>query len=242
MPPQSFGATVSALHTKTDAAEGLAERHAPSSRVNDSDGAGALVRAAPAGLLFGPDNALLVGAITAAYTHGGSAGHLAAAALARILSGLIHVDSFTDCVAQAKGELAAWPAGAVVLPALDGVSDLSGSQPRAVRALRDGINSARRAEPSIVDGIGTAAAEAGTSAAVVAGALLGAIHGASSIPSDWRAAPDVVGTIDEMSDALSNAHRAWEMGRDLPGWDYEASGPFEEHPACRLLWPRFPGW
>jgi ADP-ribosylglycohydrolase len=237
-----FSATVGALKGSADPIGEMDERRTPASRVNSSNGAGALVRVAPAGLLFGPEDALLVGAITAAYTHGGSAGYLAPAALARVLAGLVRGDALDLAIAETKGELAPWPEGDVVHAALDGVSDLSRTQTRAITALRVGLYAARRGEPSVIDGVRTAVTEAGTSAGVVAGALLGAARGAAAIEADWRVAPDVIDVVEEIAAALGVAHRAWVMDRELPGWDYETPDLFEEHPVCRLLWPRFPGW
>jgi ADP-ribosylglycohydrolase len=239
---EGFSATVAALKGSADPIGEMAERRTPATRVNSSNGAGALVRAAPAGLIFGSEDALLIGAITAAYTHGGPAGYLAPAALARVLAGLVRGDALDRSIAETREELAQWPESDVVHAALDGVSDLSKAQARAVTALRVGLNAARPGEASVIDGARTAVTEAGTSAGVVAGALLGAARGAAAIEADWRVAPDVIDVVEEIADALGVAHRAWVMDRELPGWDYETPDPFEEHPVCRLLWPRFPGW
>jgi hypothetical protein len=72
--------------------------------------------------------------------------------------------------------------------------------------------------------------------------LVGARVGARGLGAEWRVAPDVVAVLEEMSDAVSAAHRARVMGRRLPGWDDEGDGMWDDDPVCRLLRPRFAGF
>jgi hypothetical protein len=52
-----------------------------------------------------------------------------------------------------------------------------------------------------------------------------------------------VGTIaEELAMAVSVAHRAWVMGREVPGTDWQTPDIFEEHPLSILMWSRYPGW
>jgi hypothetical protein len=55
-----------------------------------------------------------------------------------------------------------------------------------------------------LDGLEAVAAEAGTSASTVAGALWGAIHGASAFPSESRTASELSLVIDELADAIGH--------------------------------------
>ena len=238
-----FSSTRTALASRIDFVSSIAERHVAKASVNQSDAAGALVRGAPSGLVFGAEDALLVGAIGAAYTHGGTAGYLAPAALARVLAGLVRGDQVDLAISQTKTELQGWPGHVEVAPALDGTPDFTHEQPPAVRAFRIGLNALRRKEVVTVNGIRAAVAEGGTASGVVAGALLGAERGATAIGADWRVAPSTIDVIEGMADAMSVAYRAFTMGRQLAGWDWE--GSWQKHgsqPAVTILWPRFPGW
>jgi len=240
-----FSATVAAIALEPDHDHDLAFELQDTRRLdhppNRSDGAGALVRVAAAGFVVEPSVALMTGAVAAAYTHGGANGYLAAGALARLLAALVRGASLEMAVQDTVSELQAWPDSERIVAAVTGLP-IGAAPATSVKALRVGINAARRPDADVLSAITTAAGEGGTAAAVVAGVVTGTIHGVSGLPAEWRAAPDVAAEIGEIADAVSVAHRAWVMNRDLPGWDYETEDVFEGHPACRLLWPRFPGW
>jgi ADP-ribosylglycohydrolase len=236
---EGFGATVEALGVQADTWGGMPEEHRAISLPNTSNGAGALVRVLAAGIVARPEHATLVGAITSAITHGGADGYLAGAALARVVSGLVAGVDVGHAVQAARSDLGAWPDGQGVRAALGDAAAASS----AGRALAAGLHYASFATPDDpVITIERAIVAGGTAAGVVAGVLAGARLGASRLPSEWLAATDLAGVVEEIARASSAAHRAWVMERDLAGLDANGDGPFEEDPACGLFWPRFPGW
>ena len=238
-----FDATVPALSSRIDPSEGLVERHVPASVPNTSTGAGALVRVAGAGLIARPQDAFLVGAVASAYTHGGADGYLSGAALARIVAGLVAGDQAGDVLDAARAELASWPGGETVRTVMGG-----GLAPRptssGARALAIGVECLHPRSPlAPIPAIESSLAKGGTAAGVVTGVLVGAGFGRSAFPSGWIAAPDVTSVLEEIGRAMSCAHRAWAMGRELPGYggDPISAGP-QPPTDSELFWPRFPGW
>lgn len=238
---EGFGATVEALGVQADTWEGMPERRVATSLPNTSSGAGALVRVLGAGLVAMPKDATLVGAIAAAITHGGADGYLAGGAMARLVAGLVAGAPIESARRAASSDLSHWAGSGPVRAALAGGGAVGPTS--ATRALAAAMSYAALGAPDdpIVT-IGRAVAAGGTSAGVVAGALAGARLGASAFPSPWLVAPDVADIVEEVARACSAAHRAWAMGRALPGYEQVPDMPFEEHPACALFWPRFPGW
>jgi hypothetical protein len=229
-----FGATVAAVKSDVDVYSGFEERREPRNRVNQSTGAGALVRVASAGAIFSPAVALLVGSVAAAYTHGAPEAYLSGGALARIVSSLITGASTQEAVGETLEELASWPGSAGVTRALQRPAEVDGG--RAVRSLATGVAAALGTdETDPVAVIVRSARAGGTAAAIVTGAIVGARNGAIAMPAAWRSAPDAVATIEEMATTVSVAHRAYVMVRRLPGWEPESDSPFEGHPVSRWL-------
>lgn len=238
-----FSTTRTVLQSTADSAGALVGGDVAVSQVKGSDTANALACGAPCGLTFGAEDALRVGATVAGYTHGGTAGHLAPAALARIIAGLVRGDESGVAIDQTKEELQAWPRHEIIAPALDGGSAAAHNQPTAVAALQVGLNTLRRKEIGVIDGIRMAVTDGGTAAGVVAGALLGADRGATGIDPCWRVAPTTIAVVEAIADAMSVAYRCFTMRRRLPGWDREQT--WQAHgsaPGVAILWPRFPGW
>lgn len=81
----------------------------------------------------------------------------------------------------------------------------------------------------------------GTAAAIITGQLLGARLGHTAFAGRYRVALDVIGTIEEMADAMSLAHRRWVLGSTISGLPRH-TGLFDGDPASSVLWERFPGW
>lgn len=236
-----FGATVEALGVQADTWEGMPERHLATSLPNTSSSAGALVRVLGAGLVAMPKDATLVGSIAAAITHGGSDGYLSGGAIARLVAGLVAGAPIESARNAASADLSRWAGSGPVRAALSGGGAIGPSS--ATRALAAAMSYASFAIPDDpVTTIGRAIAVGGTAAGAVAGAVAGARLGASAFPAGWLMAPDVADLVEEIARACSAAHRAWVMGRTLPGYEQTPGIAFEEHPACALFWPRFPGW
>ena len=61
--------------------------------INDSKGCGAVMRAAPLGIVFDAEDAFTYGMMAGAITHGHPSGYLSSAALARIIAGKLSGDS-----------------------------------------------------------------------------------------------------------------------------------------------------
>ncbi len=233
-----FAGTLAALKSTRDIGSELALKRDVKDRPNRSDGRGALVRVGLTGTVVERERAFLAGAVAASYTHGGADGYLSGGVLARVVSGLLAGEDPASAREAAIQECATWPHSHRLLASLD---DREAPATDAAGALRVGLDCGLQ-ETELIEGITRAIAEGGTAAAVVAGVLLGARLGASAIPAWWRVAPDVIDVVEEVAQTSSVANRAWVMWRELPGWARETTDAFEEHPACRLLGPRFPGW
>ena len=235
-----FDATVSALNSEMDPAEGLVDRHVPPTVPNTSTGAGAIVRVAGAGLVARPKDAFLVGAIASAYTHGAADAYLAGAALARIVAGLVDGDPIGGVLNETREELSRWPGGDAIRAALASPGGKTTSS--ATRALAAGVEYLSLPDSATpIAAIAHAISRGGTAAGVTTGVVIGARHGASAFPSGWSVAPDIADIVEEVARATSAADRAWAMDRDLPGYSELPDGAFED-PSCALFWPRFPGW
>ncbi len=239
-PVSGFTSTMAATKLDRDVGSELANAREIHDRPNHSNGRGGLVRVGYAGLILPREYAFLSGAVAASYTHSGADGYLSGGVLARVVSGLLAGEDMNEARAIAVGELASWPHSDRLAGRLHGKPHTSAVSPAAA-ALIHGLTYGL-AEDDPVAAVRRALAEGGTAAGIVAGLLVGTRIGATAIPAAWRVAPDVIDLIEEIAQAVSIANRAWVMRRELPGWSYETDDVFEEHPVCRLLWPRFPGW
>lgn len=236
--------TVAALRNDATSEFGDDRRLHP--RPNGSRGAGGVVRAAPGGLLVQPEFAFEMGARLAGYTHGHPDAFLAAGILSSLVCRLLHGDQLEEAAASARTELAGWPGTAHAYTALEAIIghgppsvpvDLS----PALEALAHGM-AAGLTEQDAMDAVQSAASTGGTSAAVIAGQLLGVIRGSSAWSDVWRRGLEVSALVDPLADAVGIAHRAWILGRRIEGADWRTNDIFEEHPVSALLWSEFPGW
>lgn len=233
-----FGGTIAALGriVDVDLVDGELQP-----RVNTSKGSGAVVRAAPIGLLVRPELAFEVGIRNAGYTHGGATAYLAAGFLAALVARLVGGIGLSDAVDATHAELQRWPhsgvlAQAVVLARSPGgsITGLSHASSALCWGLRASLGAT-----SLDGSLSAAIGGGGTAAAVVAGSIWGAAHGAAAIPGPARVAVDVSAPIEELVDAIGVGHRAWVMGRPLgPAPD----GAFGGSAAADLLWTRFLGY
>jgi hypothetical protein len=222
-----------------DVGSELADAREIYDRPNHSDGRAGLVRVGYAGLVLPLEHAFMAGAVAASYTHSGADGYLSGGVLARVVAGLLAGEATTAARAAAALELASWPHSGRLVGWLTGKP--AGPASPAAAALSHGLTYGL-ADDDPITAVRRALAEGATAAAIAAGIVAGTRMGATAIPAGWRVAPDVIGRIEEFAQAASVANRAWVMRRDLPGWAFETDDIFEEPPACRLLWPRFPGW
>jgi hypothetical protein len=235
---EGFDGTVAALGRIIDVDLVDGELHP---RVNRSEGSGAVVRAAPIGLLVRPELAFETGVRNAGYTHGGATAYLAAGFVAALVARLVAGTDLSGALEDVLVELRRWPHSARLDEAIQ-TTRQTGAPPasstHAASALRHGLKAAMAA-PSLDVALASAVNTGGTAAAVVAGSLWGAARGVAAIPGPGRVAVDVSAPLQEMTDAVGVAHRAWVMERPV--------GPspadlFEGSAAAHLLWPRFPGY
>ena len=213
-------------------------------RPNRSRGAGAVVRAAPGGLLVVPEFAFEMGVRLAGYTHGHPDAFLGAGVLSALVCRILHGERLDEALVTIRADLDGWPGSERLYPILDAVADdrrdLATPSP-ALAALVHGLRSVRGDVKPVV-AAEKAASAGGTAAAVIAGQVLGVMHGIGAWPDAWRMGVEVGSAIDWMAEAVGVAHRAWDLGRDIPGAEWQSRDIFEEHPVSVLLWPRFPGW
>lgn len=237
-----MGTTVTALRRSDISELGQDRRVHP--RPNSSTGAGGVVRAAPGGLLVGEEFAFEIGVRIAGFTHGHPDALLSAGVVTALVCRVLQGASFEDAIAGMRGDLLNWPRSTPFYRILDVIAAdhaRTAEASRSVQALVHGAIAARdHSDP--VSAVRSAAGSGGSAAAVVAGQLSGVLHGATAWSEAWRQGTEVANVAEELSAAVSVAHRAWVMGRAIPGADLQTQDIFEEHPVSMLLWSHYPGW
>ncbi len=181
--------------------------------VNRSDGSGAIMRVAPAGLSNTPDRAVEVAVWLAALTHGHPRAHSASAAYAAMIAALADGASLDGAVATACDVTHGLP-GAEPLPdALDRVLTLAATRPGEpdVRAeLGSGTTSLSAllhavfsvaASGDYEQAVLTAVNHDGASATpgALTGQLAALLYGIGAIPAGWRAVCPVTDLIDTLA-------------------------------------------
>jgi ADP-ribosyl-[dinitrogen reductase] hydrolase len=170
----------------------------PTEPINDSKGCGAVMRVAPIGLVAHEPFALA--ATTGALTHGHPSGYLSAAALASIISSVVHGNDLTSAIERACDELRAWPGHEETLHAIQRAVRTSVAGPSAERlesigagwvgeeALAIGLYCALTTD-DVREALLLAVNHSGDSDSTgsITGNLLGAIHGVEALPPDLLA-------------------------------------------------------
>jgi ADP-ribosylglycohydrolase len=168
---------------------------------NNSKGCGGIMRVAPCGILHAnqPDAAFRLGSEAAKLTHGHPTGYLSAGVFAALIAELMAAKPLTQAIGTARAILVGLANHEETLHALDGAVAMAGrSEPThaaisrlgegwiAEEALAIAVFCALRA-PSLEEGIVSAVNITGDSdsTGAITGNLLGAMHGASAIPSRW---------------------------------------------------------
>ena len=186
-----------------------------SNPLNDSKGCGAVMRAAPIGLLSA--STFTVGAETGAVTHGHASGYLSSGALAVIVGDLLRGDALGDAVDHARGELAQWPRHEETLAAIDAAVALAqrGSpSAETVETLGAGWVGEEALSIAIYCALVSSDVHQGLALAVnhsgdsdstgsIAGNLLGAMHGVDALPSEVLAELEARDIIEEIATDLS---------------------------------------
>jgi ADP-ribosylglycohydrolase len=212
-------------------------------RVNTSEGAGALVRVAPIGCLVPPAHAFEAGVMNAGYTHGGTSAYLACGYLSLVVANLVAGSVPQASLVAAKRELDSWPHNARTLDVVSAVladHPLPSGASHSSKALYHGLRFMSH-EGDLRKGLALVASESGTAAATIAGGLWGAVHGASSMPAEARAASELSIIVDELADAMAQGHRVWVLGQFLRA---PSDNEFDDDgsPTAHMLWERFPGY
>ena len=207
--------------------------------VNDSKGCGGVMRAAPAGLLFGPGEAFEAGCELAALTHGHPSGWTAAGALALAVALVRDGAPVGDALDAAEARARSAPGGgettaalgearrlaasdvpdAGAVQALATVAPESGPGWVAEEALAVAALCARRhgagPVPDVERALRAAVTHSGDSDSTgsICGNLLGAAYGVGALPARWVAAVELADVVGQVADDL---HDAWD-GRG--GWE-----------------------
>ncbi len=187
--------------------------------INDSKGAGGIMRVSPVGLVFEPGTAFEIAVDLAALTHGHPTGYLAAGVFADVVSRVTRGTAMRVAIAEAREELVGWDDDAEeTLSALDQAVELFVSDVHPAQAAR-------------VLGEGWVAEEA-----------LGiALHCALSYPRDWSegtlAAVNITGDSDTTG-CLTGALLGASLGREaIPGaWIAQLEDSDEIVETSAALW------
>lgn len=209
-------------------------------RVNKSEGSGAVVRAAPIGCLFSPDEAFEVGVRNAGYTHGGATAYLGAGYLAALVSRLVAGIPLRNAMVETLAQVEQWPHSArsvAVIQTVLGTGSPGTDLTHANAALLHGLRPLLFLE-RYEEAVSAALDEGGTAAAVVAGAVWGASHGARMMPAVARTASELSSVAEELADALTTGHRQWVQQQQVGDPARFFDGSF----TANILWERFPGW
>lgn len=193
--------------------------------LNNSKGCGGVMRVAPIGLAhpFTPEEAFMIGADSAAITHGHPSGYWSAGALAMILRLLTEGHDLSDAIERSLAELQNHPATGETVRAITKASDLArketadtgkeigktlGGGWTGEEALSIALFAAMKGG-DFRDALRIAANHSGDSdsTASVTGQILGAMHGIGSIPKDWirqvELSETVIGMAQTFSETLS---------------------------------------
>lgn len=209
---------------------------------NDSKGCGAVMRAAPVGLMPLEGRWFEVGAETGVITHGHPSGYLTAGLLAELISALVTGAPLDAALGRARRELERRDGAEETLAALDG----------AERLRDEGLPSAERvaslgegwvAEEALAiavycslvaddfrHGVTLAVNHGGDSdsTGAITGNVLGALLGREALPTDWLEQLELRSEIEQLAADVVRHHG-----------EYESDGPFHvEIPDFN----RYPGW
>lgn len=170
--------------------------------LNDSKGCGGVMRVAPVGLLFHDDSeaTFRLGCEVAAITHGHPSGYLSAGCLATIIAELMNGKSLPESVGNSITILKKWPNHAECLQIMERAVELAESVPATSEniarlgegwvgeeALAIAVFCSLSHQNDFRTGVLAAVNHNGDSdsTSAIAGNILGASLGLSSIPTEW---------------------------------------------------------
>lgn len=204
--------------------------------VNDSKGSGGIMRVAPVGLAFEPDEAFEQGAEIAALTHGHPSGYLAAGFLADVVSRLVRGSSrrgrewettrggrVAAAVAETREVLLGYDEHDEVLEKVDAAVELYmldaeltqgfetlGEGWIAEEALGIGLFSALNFPDDFAEGVLASVNITGDSdtTGAITGALLGASLGIDAVPAEWSSTVEGRQELLRLADSLFETYIA----------------------------------
>lgn len=195
--------------------------------INGSNGCGGVMRVAPVGLVkeFSPEEAFMIGADSAAITHGHPSGYWPAAAHAMIIRLLMDGLDIERAVEKTLRELQKHPSSEETIRAVTKALELAGNGLPAAgetveqlgggwvgeEALSIGLYAALKGK-DFRDAISISANHGGDSdsTASITGQLLGALHGLACIPEEWKQQVELSDVIYGLSERLQKINQISE--------------------------------
>jgi ADP-ribosylglycohydrolase len=191
------------------------------SPVNDSSSSAALHRVSPIGLVFTPRESFVRAARCAAITNGHPIAIYSAAVFAHLIADLARGSSLPLAIEAVVSQCATVPAARTVVTQLRKAARLASRHPGHAEVVEDLVSSAGAdrvlaaaiycvlSEPLVERvcwGLALAANQSGPSSATAAvtGALFGSWHGAPAINRRWLSRMELVRTIVQVADDLSD--------------------------------------
>jgi ADP-ribosylglycohydrolase len=212
--------------------------------LNDSKGCGAVMRAAPVGLLGGdfPGDRFELGCEIGALTHGHPSGYLAAGAMAEIITALVWSDAtLPEALDRAALRLRRMPGHEETLQGLEDARALAASDIEPSADAVELLGEGWVAEEALAIGVYCALVARGfehavllavnhsgdsDSAGAIAGNIFGSLRGYDEIPAQW--------TYDlELNEVIEPLCRDWNAA-------FTADPEFAPDP--EEWWERYPGW
>jgi len=192
---------------------------------NKSKGCGTVMRMAPAGLFFAPEEAYDYGCRFSALTHGHPTGITAGGAFAMLIAELLTEKPLEEALELVLQFLDGKPDAAETAAALrkareaENVSEL-GEGWIAEEALAIGVHCALKHQREFREGILEAVNIDGDSdsTGAIAGNILGVLNGESAIPAEWRSRLREKEIVAQMADDLWKRFEADANGRATPNW------------------------
>jgi ADP-ribosylglycohydrolase len=211
---------------------------------NDSKGCGAVMRAAPVGLIDAVDPFRLA-VDCAVITHGHPSGYLSAGVLAVVVDNLVRGVDLDIALDRATAELEVWADHSETAAALDAARGLAaGGRPtaEAIETLGGGWTGeealaiavcAALASEDIVDGLRLAVSHSGDtdSTGAICGNLLGAALGRSAIPASLLEPLEARDVIEQVGQDLVDAF-----------WGDGLGDGYHRDERFKAWWDRYPGY
>jgi ADP-ribosylglycohydrolase len=207
--------------------------------LNDSKGCGAVMRAAPVGLIPMPlADRFKLSCDVAALTHGHPSGYLPAGYLAAVIGAIVDGARLEDAFQTADQILRTWDEHEETAAAVAAGRTLGGSgspTPEQLAALGGGWTGDEalaiavacvESDPTFETGVLAAVNHSGDSDSTgsIAGNILGAVRGVGPLPARWLAALELRAEIEQLA-------------RDLVFEFHERADPVTAD-----WWKRYPGW